>query len=87
MAHTYLGHDGMRRWFAEILQREHPHRIGLESIAGLTDGRLLAAGTVLVEKEAGAPFSGLYEIENGVIVCAHHYFTPPETLVHIGIVR
>lgn len=33
-----------------------------------------------------APFSGLYEIENTVIVCAHHYFTPPDTLVQIGIV-
>ena len=86
-AHSYLGHDGMRRWFAEILHREHPHRIGLESIAGLADGRILAAGTVLVENEAGAPFSGLYEIDNGVIVCAYHYFTPAETLFQIGIVR
>ena len=47
--------------------------------------RVLAAGGVLVD-EGLAPSSGRYEIENRVIVCAHQYFTPPDTLVQSGIV-
>ena len=86
MAHSYLGHSGVRRWFAELQQHEHPHRIDLKSIAGLADGRVLAAGAVSAEEGTGTPFSGLYEIANDLIVCAYHYFTPPETLVQIGIV-
>ena len=86
LARSRLGHDGVRRWFAELQQHEHPHRIRLDRIDGLADGRLLAAGAVSAEEGTGAPFSGLYEIADDLIVCAHHYFTRPETLVQIGIV-
>ena len=87
MAACYEGHDGIRRWFAELSRQKHRHSIELSDVSPLEDGWTLAAGRVVVERLPGTPFSGLYEIDGEAIVSAHHYFSPVEILGEAGLLE
>jgi ketosteroid isomerase-like protein len=84
----YVGHAGIREWFAAVTGGGHVHRIEAESFSRTEDGRLLVAGKVSLASVGGiAPFSGLYEFEGGRIRKAIHYFTPVAVLDRLGLVE
>jgi len=85
---SYVGHAGIREWFAAVTGGGHVHRIEAERFSRTEDGRLLVAGKVSLASVAGiAPFSGLYEFEGGRIRRAIHYFTPVAVLDRLGLVE
>ena len=85
---SYVGHAGIREWFAAVTGGGHVHRIEAESFSRTEDGRLLVAGKVSLASVGGiAPFSGLYEFEGGRIRKAIHYFTPVAVLDRLGLVE
>lgn len=85
---SYVGHAGIREWFAAVTEGGHVHRIEAESFSRTEDGRLLVAGKVSLASVGGiAPFSGLYEFEDGRIRKAIHYFTPVAVLDRLGLVE
>src|SRR6185436_17439341 len=43
---SYVGHAGVREWFAAVTGGGHVHRIEAESFSRTEDGRLLVAGKV-----------------------------------------
>ena len=84
---SYLGHDGVRRWFARGTQLRHEHLIVLSDVRGAGDGKVLAVGALtLAGNFALASFCALHRIADGLIVAAHQYLTDPDMLEHLGLI-
>jgi len=85
--HTYVGHEGIRAWFATVTGGRHLHRIDAERFSRTADGDVLISGSVSLAATGGiAPFSGIYVIADGAIVEATHYFTPSSVLDRLGMI-
>jgi hypothetical protein len=83
---AYRGHDGVRSWFAQLVEMEHRHRIELTEVRNTRDDRLLAVGFVQIDDDADrAPFWALERVARGMIVSAYHYLTDPEVFDHGGL--
>ena len=86
LAPVYRGHGGLRAWLRELEAKGHLHRIGISSVRGVTDARVLVSGAVTLEELGGVtPFAGLYTVDVARIVEIHHYFTHPEILESLGM--
>lgn len=76
---AYLGHDGVRRWFARLQAMEHGHRVELADVRSARDGQLIAVGSISLP--GGSPeddsFWALARFAEGLIVAAYHYLTDP----------
>ena len=84
---SYRGHDGVRRWFAQLTQLHHEHVIVLSEVHRAGDGKVLAVGALTLAGNFDiAPFCALHRIADGLIVAAHHYLTDPDMLEHLGLV-
>lgn len=83
----YRGHDGVRRWFAQLQHAGHEHRIALSEVRSVGEDRVLAVGALVV---AGGldigPFWALHRIADGVIATAHDYLTDPEMIEYLGLI-
>jgi hypothetical protein len=84
---VYDGHDGLRTWMATITRESHDHKISLDSVKRIGDGRVLAVGTVRIGGHTTSPFSGVYEFEDGKLLLMAHYFTPVTVLESIGVLE
>ncbi|HEX6689333.1 MAG TPA: nuclear transport factor 2 family protein [Solirubrobacterales bacterium] len=75
----YRGHDGVREWFAQLDKLGHRYRIDLRNIRGERDGEVVAIGELLREGDAAPTrFWARDQVEDGLIVVAHHYLTDPD---------
>jgi hypothetical protein len=77
---AYVGHDGVRRWFARLQAMEHDHRVELASVRAGRDGQLIATGLVSLSTRAPGEdsFWALKRFAEGLIVAAYHYLTDPD---------
>ncbi len=84
---VYRGHDGLRRWVADLGEAAVEHRVRVCSVRALDDGRFLVASEVLVDGELIAPSAMLARVgEAGRIVEAHAYLTDEQLLSDVGLV-
>lgn len=73
---AYHGHEGIRKWFAELQRQEHGHRVELAEVRAASDGKLVATGTLKAAEAAGpASFWALERFEGGMIIAAHHFLS------------
>jgi ketosteroid isomerase-like protein len=81
---TYRGHGGIRCWFDGIQIGRHQHRIDVIEVLRRDDGQLLAVGTVVHERSAGAnPFCALHTLTDELIVTAFHHLSDPDSLLEL----
>lgn len=81
----YQGHDGLRRWFDHMRERDHRHRIALHKLRGEPDGEVVAIGELhLEEGSEPARFWARDRVEGDGIVVAHHYLTDPDVFEDIA---
>jgi ketosteroid isomerase-like protein len=75
----YRGHDGVRTWFGQLDRLGHSYRIDLRNLREEPDGEVVAIGELLLEG-ASEPtrFWARDQVEDGLIVVAHHYLTDPD---------
>lgn len=84
---SYLGHDGVQRWFARLGQLGHDHRLDLSEVRGAGQERVLAVGALsLAEESDVAQFCALHWIPNGLILATQHYLSDPHTMQRVHLI-
>jgi hypothetical protein len=73
---VYRCHDGVRDWFADLVQLEHLHRIELSKVQASSGGEVIAAGTLSAAEPRGpSSFWAVDQLQDGLIVAAHHFLS------------
>lgn len=75
----YRGHDGVRRWFADVAELGRRHRIAIRELRAEPGGDVVAVGELQLDDDPEpARFWARAQVEDGKIVVAHHYLTDPD---------
>jgi len=81
----YEGRAGARGWFEGLRSLGFAHVLEVAQVRETADGQVLAIGAVVVPGEGEiSRFCGLHVVANGLIHLAHHYFSDPDMLEHLG---
>ena len=84
---SYRGHEGVRRWFAQLRHSRHEHRIVISHVQGVGEDWVLATGFLSLAGEPNiSTFCAVHRIADGVIATAHHYLTDPEMIEYLGLI-
>lgn len=84
----YDGRDGIRSRAADLAEHAPDLSIDLAEVGETEDARLIASGAVTGgDGSPAVSFSGLYEVERGLVATASHFFSSPSPLEHVGIVE
>jgi hypothetical protein len=80
----YRGHDGLRRWVAELRASDLDHRVRVREVRTLDERRFLLLSEVWVDGELVSPSAMLTRLdESGAIVEAQAFLSDEETLERI----
>lgn len=80
----YDGHEGMRRWVAQLGESQIEHRVRVREVRPTEDGFLLLS-EVLLGDELVSPSAMLARLsDDGLIVEARAFLTDEETLKQVG---
>ena len=83
---VYGGHDGVRRWFAELNASTLGHRVRIRDLHVLDDGSFLLLTEVMLGEQVVTPSAMAARLSAaGLIVEAHAYLSDEQMLEHIGI--
>lgn len=84
----YLGHDGLRRWIADLMRSGTQHQLRVEQIRENGADEVLLTGAVAVPGSSiAAEFYGIYDLSDGLIALAHHWISDRRTMEHLGLVH
>jgi ketosteroid isomerase-like protein len=81
----YSGHEGLRRWRADLDSWDPGHRVELGHARDFGDGRVVLFGTVILDGEPLSPYALMVRIENGKIAAMRSYLNDEETLERMGV--
>ena len=82
---VYRGHDGVRRWFAQLDTGVGQHRVSVAHTRRLAGNALCVAGVVdMPGVPAVSPFWGLYRLDAAGIVVARHYLSDVDITKDLG---
>ena len=85
---VYLGHEGVRLWFAELGRIKVHHELRAQELRADGDDLLVATGCVdLAESPNVAEFCGVYRIADGLIMGAHHRISNRQTMEELSLLR
>lgn len=85
---VYHGHDGLRRWVAELGTSEIKHQVRVREVRPLDESRFVVLSEVLLDGELVSPSATLARLnETGGIVEARAYLSDEQILTQIGLVR
>jgi ketosteroid isomerase-like protein len=80
---AYLGHDGVREWFDQLMADERQHTLEILEFRDGGKDRAIALGNLRLDHRADAvPFWALDRFKDGLIAAAHHYLTDADILEH-----
>jgi hypothetical protein len=80
----YLGHDGLRRWIAELLAEDFPLSEEVTEVRLGLAGDLVALGRVLAGDEPVSPFSMLVALRDGKVAESRAYLSDAGELGRVG---
>lgn len=81
----YNGHDGLRRWVADLDESQLEHEVRVREVRPLEDDGFLLLSEVLLGGELVSPSAMLARLnEAGLIVEARAFLTDVETLRQVG---
>lgn len=84
---TYLGHDGLRRWVAELGEYGARHQVRVREVRVLDARSFLVLSEVLVDGEVSSPAAMLAHLSpEGKILEGRAYLTDEQLLTQIGVV-
>jgi hypothetical protein len=85
---VYRGHDGLRRWGADLVASGLEHQARVREIRMLDEDGFLAITEVLLDDELVSPSAMLARLgEGGGIVELDAYLTDEETLGQVGLIE
>lgn len=80
---SYLGHDGVQKWFAQLKEDQHDQRIDISEFRAGGPSRTVTLGNFRLDHGSdSAPFWSLDRFSGSRIVAANHYLTDVDILEH-----
>jgi len=84
---VYHGHDGLRRWMAELRSSGLEHRVRVLHVRVLDDASFLMVSEVHGGSDAATPSAMIARLtERGEIVEARAYLSDEQLLIQLGLV-
>jgi SnoaL-like domain len=84
---TYLGHDGLRRWVAELEEYGAAHQVRVREVRALDASSFLILSEVLVDDVVSSPSAMVAHLTpEGMILEGRAYLTDEELLTQVGVV-
>lgn len=77
----YRGHDGVRRWVDDLKASPYASTLTVTSIQLTDSGLVVAEGTLDSDP---VPFTGLFEIRDGLLLTVRSYMSDRELLAKLG---
>jgi ketosteroid isomerase-like protein len=84
---VYRGHDGLRRWAADLIAAQTEHQVRVREIRSLGDQRFLLLSEVLLDGEAVTPSAMVARLADGKIIEARAYLSDEEMLTELDLLR
>jgi SnoaL-like domain len=82
----YRGHDGIRRWVADLARAQIQHQVRVRRVRVLDERSFMLLSEVLLDGEVITPSAMLARVtEAGLIEQAHAYLSDERTLGEIGL--
>jgi hypothetical protein len=83
---VYRGHDGLRRWVADLEASEIDHRVRLREVRALDESHFLVLSEVVMDGESVSPSAMLASLgDTGGILQAHAYLSDEQMLARLGL--
>jgi ketosteroid isomerase-like protein len=83
---TYHGHDGLRRWMAELTATRLDFQVRIREIRQLGPGGFLVLSKVHVDGELLADAAMIATVHEGAVLEAHSYLTDELLLARLGMI-
>jgi hemerythrin-like domain-containing protein/ketosteroid isomerase-like protein len=82
---AYTGHDGLRRWLADVAQRAPDVSFELQDVRSADADHAIARVLVRVGGEHTAAVTGIFTVASGTVREVHGYFSDEDLLSAVGI--
>lgn len=82
---VYQGHDGMRRWVADLVASGAVHQVRVREVRQLANDRIALLTEVLIEGDVTSPSAMVAVLREGLIVHAKAYLSDERTLIRVGV--
>jgi hypothetical protein len=82
---VYHGHDGLRRWMADVVAGGGAHQARVRAVRVLDDERFAVLTEVVVDGEVIAPSAMVVRMQDDLIVHLKAYLSDEQTLIRVGV--
>jgi SnoaL-like domain len=82
---VYHGHDGLRRWVADLRAASAAHEVRVRKVRVLAPDRFAVLTEVLLDGDLLSPSAMVAKLEGGLIVHAKAYLSDEHTLIRVGV--
>jgi ketosteroid isomerase-like protein len=82
---AYMGHDGLRRWLADVAQRAPDVSFDVQDVRSVDADHAIARVVVRVGGEQAAAVTGIFTVASGTVREVHGYFSDEDLLSAVGI--
>jgi hypothetical protein len=82
----YTGHDGMRRWLADMVASDIGHHVQFVGIRTCADGRIALFGELYVEGKLISPYSLVATIKDEKVASMRSYLSDEDTMRHLKLI-
>ena len=83
----YSGHDGVRKWVADLVASDLGHQVTYLGIKTLDDGRVALFGEVCLDGTPISPYTLIATIRDGKVALTRSYLATEETLRILKLLR
>ena len=80
----YGGHDGLRRWIADIVANDTSESVRVTDVRQQRSGEFLVTGEIALHGEPVSPVAGLVVVRDGLVVSARSYLSDEQTMRDVG---
>jgi ketosteroid isomerase-like protein len=80
----FKGHEGVRRWVQNFRDWDPGHKVRIEGVKTLPDGRVALFGTVVIEGEPSSPYAVIGRVRDGKLISIRSYPNDEDTLEKLG---
>jgi hypothetical protein len=83
----YTGHEGVRRWLADLVASDLGHQVRYRGIRTFPDGRVALFGEVCLEGTVISPYTLIAIVHDGKVAQTRSYLADEETLRQLKLLR
>jgi ketosteroid isomerase-like protein len=83
---VYRGHEGVRRYFAQLRATDRDQRVRLSEVRRIGDARFVVLAEVMLDGEAVSPAAVIMGVQDDKAIEVTAYLSDEQTLVSVGLI-